>query len=64
MRHSHGTDLSFSRIKIHVFGHKLSATRADPNLAFRAIKPVFKVKKLTLYPQLMRTLFFCFPPKN
>ena len=40
-------DFSFSRIKIHVFGHKLDtlcSTRADPILACRALKSVFKVK--------------------
>ena len=47
MRHSRGPDFSFSRLKIHVFGRKLEtvcATRADPILAFRALKSVFKVK--------------------
>ena len=47
MRHSRGPDFSFSRLKIHVFGHKLDtlcATRADPNLVFRVLK-LLKVKK-------------------
>ena len=60
MRHSRGRDFSFSRFKIHVFGHKLDtlcATRADPNLAFRALKSVFKIKNLTLYAPLVRTRF-------
>ena len=44
--HSRGPDFSVSHLKIHVLGHKLDtlcATRADPNLAFRALKSVFKV---------------------
>ena len=47
MRHLRGPNFSVSRLKIHVFGHKLDtlcATRSDPNLAYRALKPVFKVK--------------------
>ena len=47
MRHSRGPAFSVSLLKTHVFGHKLEtlcATRADPNLAFRALKSVFKVK--------------------
>ena len=47
MPHSCGPDFSFSRLKIHGFGQKLDtlcATRADPNLEFRALKSVFKVK--------------------
>ena len=47
MRHSRGPEFFFSRLKIHVFGHKLDslyATRADPNLAFRALTSVFKIK--------------------
>ena len=46
MRHPRGPDFTISRLKIHVFGHKLDtlcATRADPNLAFRALKSMFKV---------------------
>ena len=52
MRHSRGPDFPLSRLKIHVFGHKLDtlcATRTDPNLAFRALKSVFKIKNYTLY---------------
>ena len=30
---------------------------ADPDLAFRALKSFFKVKNLTLYAPLARTLF-------
>ena len=47
MRHSRGSAFFFSRLKMNVFGHKLDtlyATRADPNLAFRALKSVIKVK--------------------
>ena len=47
MRHSREPDISFSRLKINVFGHKLDAlcaTRSDPSLAYRALKSVFKVK--------------------
>ena len=46
MRHPRGPNFSISRLKIHVFGHKLDtlcATRADPNLAFRVLKSMFKV---------------------
>ena len=44
---SRGLNFSISRLKIHVFGHKLDtlcSTRADQILAFRAFKSVFKVK--------------------
>ena len=47
MRHSRGPDFSFLRLKIHVFVHKLDtlcATRADPKLAFIALKYLFRVK--------------------
>ena len=47
MRHPRGPDFTISRLKIHVFGHKLDtlcATRADPILAIRDLKPVFKIK--------------------
>ena len=66
MRHSREPDFSFSRLKIHVFGHKLDtlcATRADPNLAFRALKSVFKIKHKTLYAPHALTRFFHFTPK-
>ena len=65
MRHSCGPDFSFLQIKIHVFGHKLDtfgATQADPNLAIRTLKSMFKVKHLTLYAPLTRTRFFRFTP--
>ena len=67
MRHSRGPEFSVSRLKIHVFGHKLDtlcATRADPNLAFCALQSVFKVKNLTLYAPPARTRFFHFTPLN
>ena len=47
MRHLRGPNFFVSRLKIHVLGHKLGtlcATRADPNLAFRTLKSVIKVK--------------------
>ena len=47
MRHSRGPEFGVSRIKIRIEDQKLDtlcATRADPNLAFRALKSVFKVK--------------------
>ena len=65
MRHLRGPEFSFSRL-IHVFGHKLDtlcATRADPNLAFRALKSVFKIKQKTLYAPHAQTRFFHFTPK-
>ena len=46
-RHLRGPHFSVSRLKIHVFAHKidiLCATRADPNLEFRTLKSVFRVK--------------------
>ena len=58
MRHSRGPDFSISRLKIHVFGHKLDtlcATRANPNLEFRALKSMFKVNNSTIYQPLVRT---------
>ena len=66
MRHSRGPEFSFSHLKIHVFGHKLDtlcATRAEPNLAFRALKSVFKIKHKTLYAPHTQTRFFHFTPK-
>ena len=50
---SRGPDFSFSRIKIHVFGHKLDtlcSTRTDPILAFHDLKSVFKVKNSLYAP--------------
>ena len=47
MRHSLGHIFPNHTLK-SMFGHKfdtLCATRADPNLAFRELKSVFKVKK-------------------
>ena len=43
MLHSREPDVSFLRLKIHIFGHKLGSTSANPILAFRALKSVFKV---------------------
>ena len=63
MRHLSGPDFSVSRLKIHILGHKLDtlcATRVDPNLAFRVLKSVFKVKNSTLYAPRARTRFFLF----
>ena len=60
---SRGPDFSYSRLKIHVFVHKLDtlcSTQADPILAFYTLKSVFKVKNLTLYAPLARTQFFFF----
>ena len=58
---SRGPAFFISRLKIPVFGHKLETlcfTRADPILAFCALKSVFKVKNSTLYAPLARTRFF------
>ena len=44
---SRGSGFFFSCIEVHGFGHKLDtlcSTRADPILAFRELKSVFKVK--------------------
>ena len=46
---SRGPDFSFSRLRIHVFGHQLDtlcSPRADHILAFCALESVFKVQKL------------------
>ena len=51
MPHSRGPNFSVSRLKIHVFGHKLDtlcSTRAETILAFRELKSVFKAKNCTL----------------
>ena len=48
MIHLRGPNFGVSRLKIHVFGHKLDtlcSTRADPVMAFHTLKYVFKVKK-------------------
>ena len=63
MRHLRGPKYGVSRLKIRIYGQKLDtlgATRADPNLAFRALKSVFKVKNKTLYAPLARARFFRF----
>ena len=52
MRQSREPNFSFLRLKIYAFGHKLDtffAIRAEPKLAYRAIKSVFKVKKSPVF---------------
>ena len=65
MRHSRGHDFSFSRLKIHVFGYKLDtlcAVRADPNLAFRELKSMFRVKNEIFMRHSRGPAFFRFTP--
>ena len=61
MLYSREPDFSFSRLEIHVFEQKLEtlcSVRADPILAFRALKFVFKANNQTPYARLARTRIF------